>query len=142
MYKHWLLIQLRIRNQEGLRYTFVFRTLKGNHMKRKFICLIAASILTASLFMAPEALAKKWTVTERIQKLSQEIETGRKANELTSKQVESLKVMVANINGKIEKMQAKNGGKLSIPDTKKLHDEMTDISVKMLKMRLDNVYEN
>jgi hypothetical protein len=50
--------------------------------------------------------------------------------------------MVGDINAKIDKMQAKNGGKLSVPDTKKLHDDMTDISCKMLKMRLDNVYSN
>lgn len=104
------------------------------------LCLLAMAF-NQVVFM-PEALAKKWTVTERIEKLSAEIDTGRKANELTVKQMDTLKDMITSMKARMEKMKEKNGGKLSVPDTKKLHDDMTDISVKMLKMRLDNVYSD
>ncbi len=89
-----------------------------------------------------QAEAKKWTVTQRVEKLSAEIDEGRKANELTVKQVDQLKGMISSIKEKMAKMKEKNGDKLSVPDTKKLHDDMTEISVKMLRMRLDNVYSD
>jgi hypothetical protein len=50
--------------------------------------------------------------------------------------------MISSIKEKMAKMKEKNGDKLSVPDTKKLHDDMTEISVKMLRMRLDNVYSD
>lgn len=102
--------------------------------------LMSAVFLTTYLLTPPEAVAKKWTVTERIQKLSKEIDEGRAANELTSKQVEALKNSIDDIKTKMEKMKEKNGGKISVPDTKKLHDEMTALSVKIYKQRMDNVY--
>lgn len=111
-------------------------------MTGAFIKTTAAALIFAAVFLAAPAFAKKWTVTERVEKLSKEIDEGRKANELTVKQETGLKEMIAGIKAKMEKMKAKNGGKLSVPDTKKLHDDMTDISVKMLKMRLDNVYSD
>lgn len=95
----------------------------------------------SSLF-SPSVDAKRWTVTQRIEALSKEIEEGRKANELTAKQVESLKKFVADIQAKMDKMKAKNGGKLSIPDTKKLHDDMTDLSTKIYRQRMENVYSD
>lgn len=111
--------------------------------KEPVTVLMIASLLSLSFALAQlPCLAKKWTVTERIEKLSSDIDAGRKANELTVKQVDTLKKMVADINEKIEKMKAKNGGKLSVPDTKKLHDQMTGLSVKLLKMQLDNVYSD
>ncbi len=109
-------------------------------MKRTLSLTIACSIALVSFLMPTEVLAKKWTVTQRIEKLSKEIDEGRKANELTTKQVDALKKMVVDITGKMDKMKVKNGGKLSIPDTKKLHDEITDLSVKIYKQRLENVY--
>ena len=104
--------------------------------------VIASMLALVSFIPSLPAEAKKWTVTERIGKLSNEIDEGVKANELTSKQVEGLKKMVATIKEKMEKMKAKNDGKLSIPDTKKLQDEMTDLSVKIHRQRLDNVYSD
>lgn len=92
------------------------------------------------MFFSCPAEAKKWTVTERLQKLSSEIDEGRRANELTVKQVESLKTSILSLKDKMEKMKSRNGNKLSLPDTKKLHGDMTDLSVKILRMRLENVY--
>jgi hypothetical protein len=129
-------------SQNTVLYSFAPRDERNPQMKKKLAIALATTIVFASMFTSPAAFAKRWTVTERLQKLSQEIDAGRKANELTVKQQDNLKKMVGDINAKIDKMQAKNGGKLSVPDTKKLHDDMTDISCKMLKMRLDNVYSN
>lgn len=102
-----------------------------------------AIVLSCSFVICSQpALAKRWTVTQRIEKLSAEIDEGRKANELTTKQVESLKKDIAAIKERIAKMKAKNGDKLSLPDTKKLQDDMTDLSVKIVRTRLNNVYSD
>ena len=110
---------------------------------RVLLAVTVTAMLSLTLILAPQAaMAKRWTVTQRIEKLSAEIDEGRKSNELTVKQVETLKKSVADIKEKMDKMKAKNGDKLSVPDTKKLHDDMTDLSVKTLRMRLDNVYSD
>ncbi len=99
--------------------------------------LIATFALGSSL--AP-ALAKKWTVTERMDKLTAEVKEGRKANELTDKQVENLNKDMAAVKAKIETMKAKNAGQLSVPDTRKVHQMLNDISVNTLRFRLENIY--
>lgn len=104
--------------------------------------LVSASLFLAAYFTPLSAEAKKWTVTQRIEKLSKEIDEGRTANELTAKQVDSLKKTVDDIKAKMEKMKDKNGGKISVPDTKTLHDDMTALSVKIYKQRMDNVYSD
>lgn len=110
--------------------------------KALFSVVCFMTIMMMQFVFIGQAEAKKWTVTQRVEKLSAEIDQGRKANELTVKQVEQLKGMCSDITERMAKMKEKNGNKLSVPDTKKLHDDMTDISVKMLKMRLDNVYSD
>lgn len=110
-------------------------------MKSK-TAMAVAGLLTIFLVCSPLAAdAKKWTVTQRLEKLSKEIDEGRTGNELTTKQVEDLKKEVADIKERMEKMKSKNGGKLSIPDTNKVHKELNDLSVKTLRLRLDNVYK-
>lgn len=113
-------------------------------MRKTALTTAALAIMLSCSFIvgSQPAFAKKWTVTQRIEKLSADINEGRKANELTLKQVESLKKDVADIQERMAKMKAKNGDKLSIPDTKKLHDDMTELSVKILRMRLNNVYSD
>ena len=113
-------------------------------MKTKQLSVgIISSMLAGAFLLAPlPTLAKKWTVTERIEKLSKEIDEGRTANELTTRQVETLKTMVTNVTERMDKMKVRNGGKLSVPDTKKLHDDMTNLSVKIYRQRLDNVYSD
>ena len=92
-----------------------------------------------STFCLP-ASAKKWTVSKRLEKLSEQIQRGDKANELTADQVAALKKTVIDIKSRIEKMKEKNGGKLGLKDRKKLHRTLNDLSVKVLRYRLDNVY--
>lgn len=108
----------------------------------KTTAFLLSALLVGCMCCTTPALAKKWTVTERIQKLSGQIDEGRKANELTTKQVDNLKGMVTDLQQKMDKMKEKNGGKLSVPDTKKLHDDMTDLSVKIYRQRLENVYSD
>lgn len=111
--------------------------------KTALVTALLAIVLSCSFVISSQpAFAKRWTVTQRIEKLNSEIDEGRKANELTTKQVETLKKDVADIKERIAKMKAKNGEKLSVPDTKKLHDDMTDLSVKIVRMRLNNVYSD
>lgn len=109
--------------------------------KTAVLGLTLAVLVSSALSMTP-AFAKKWTVTERITKLSKEIDEGRQANELTTSQVDALKKSVETLKEKMEKMKNKNGGKLSLPDTRKLHDEMTNLSVKIYRQRLENVYKD
>ncbi len=107
-------------------------------MKAATALVVTLSVLLACSLPCD---AKKWTVTERLVKLSKEIDEGRTGNELTTKQVEDLKKEVQDIKDRMEKMKTKNAGKLSIPDTNKVHKELNDLSVKTLKLRLDNVYK-
>jgi septal ring factor EnvC (AmiA/AmiB activator) len=110
--------------------------------KRKTTLTLAA-ILSLILACSPllPSEAKKWTVTQRLEKISKEIDEGRVANELTVKQVDSLKNEISDIKNRMETMKTKNANKLSIPDTNKIHKELNDISVRTLKLRLENVYE-
>ncbi|HEY9869122.1 MAG TPA: hypothetical protein V6D08_08140 [Candidatus Obscuribacterales bacterium] len=84
--------------------------------------------------------AKKWTVTDRLEKLSSEVDEGRQAVELTDKQQADLKKQIADIKESIEKMKARNNGQLSIPDERNIHRKLNDLSVKILRLRLENVY--
>lgn len=108
---------------------------------RNKTALALAGLLLVSLTFSQPADAKKWTVTERLVKISKEIDEGRTANELTVSQTTDLKDEIAKIKERMEKMKEKNGGKLSIPDTNKVHKELNDLSVKTLRLRLDNVYK-
>ena len=102
--------------------------------------LLSLAISMAMFSLPPEAIAKKLTVTERLTKLSKQIDIGDKANELTASQTATLKKEVIDIKAKIDKLKEKNGGKLGLKDRKKIHKELNDLSVKILRNRLENVY--
>ena len=104
--------------------------------------LFLSLAVALSMFSLPsDAAPTKWTVTKRLEKLSEQIEIGNKGNELTADQVATLKKTVIDIKARIDKMKAKNGGKLGLKDRKKVHREINDLSVKILRFRLDNVYQ-
>ena len=102
--------------------------------------LLSLAVSMAMVSMPQSAIAKKFTVTERLTRLSKQIAIGDKGNELTASQTASLKKQVIDIKAKIDKLKAKNGGKLGLKDRKKIHKNLNDLSVKILKYRLDNVY--
>lgn len=116
----------------------------GRPMKRA-VSLALSICMVSGLFFAvcdQPAMAKKWTVSERIERLSKEIDKGKESGELTTKQIESLNKQMGKVKAKIEKMKASNEGKLSYPDVSKLHKELNGISARIHKQRLDNVYAN
>jgi len=103
---------------------------------------LLSSIIAINLALAPlPSLAKKWTVAERIDKVSKAIDKGRDDNELTTKQLQSLKSEMSDIKSKFEKVKGKNAtGKISLEDRRKLHKDLNELCVKLLRYRLDNVY--
>jgi peptidoglycan hydrolase CwlO-like protein len=105
---------------------------------------IAASLLVASTLLlaaaSPAAEAKKWTVTDRLEKLSAEIDEGKQSVELTDPQIESLKKQVDTIKNNMDKAKTRNNGQISVPDERKLHRQLNDLSVRVMKLRLENVY--
>jgi hypothetical protein len=51
-----------------------------------------------------------------------------------------LKKQIADIKESMEKMKARNNGQLSVPDERNIHRKLNDLSVKILRLRLENVY--
>jgi hypothetical protein len=109
----------------------------------RFLLSSMTVLLFISVFgiFAPSAeAARRFTVSERIEMLSKSIERGRNENELTTKQEISMRDQLAGIKDKIEKLKEKNSGKLSLTDARKIHKDINNLSVQLLRARLDNVY--
>lgn len=109
-------------------------------MRKKSLTLVSGLLILAFSSSIEACHAKKWTVTKRIEELSKQIDSGRQANELTTKETADLKKTVLDIQTRMEKMKEKNDGKLGLEDRKKLHKQINELSVKLLRLRLDNVY--
>ena len=105
-------------------------------MTRKTTLTLAAALafLLATSPLLPSE-AKKWTVTQRLEKISKEIDEGRAGNELTVKQVESLKKEVADIKDRMEAMKTKNADKLSIPEHSAAADAAEEVGSGMCQCR-------
>ncbi len=97
-------------------------------------------VLALSLLCSLPSYARKWTIPERLDNLSLAIDKSKDVNELTNKQVDELKVLLSEVKTKAEEMKSKNGGKLNDDDTRRVNKEINAVSVKLLKYRLDNVY--
>jgi hypothetical protein len=103
---------------------------------------VVASILATAFILngavAPGiAAARKWTVTERQEALSKDIDAAFKSNQLTLKERDDLKSQHQKISDRISSMQKKNGGKLSYDDNRKLEKDLNGLSVKLQKKILD-----
>lgn len=109
---------------------------------RQLITSGLALSLCASIFCGAsgDAAPRKWTVDKRLNALSREVDEGRRANSLKTDQVEDFKHEIADLRNDIAEKQRENNGRLTIPDRKHLHGEITDLSVKIFKTRLTNVY--
>jgi hypothetical protein len=81
--------------------------------------------------------AKKWTVTQRQQRLSGEINSAFKANQLTLEESESLRRECDKVTEQEQKMKEKNGGKLSYSDDTQLERNLNKISNKLHKKMLE-----
>jgi hypothetical protein len=109
-------------------------------MKVQIIAImIAATVLggigTTPVTAAPKA-KKVYTVTDRQVELRKKADAAFKHNELTEKQVTSINGDLDDINGDIEKMKSKNGGKLSYKDEGKIEKRLNKISLTLTKWEL------
>lgn len=98
---------------------------------------LALSIIIALASLAPAAIAKKWTITERQAKLSSQIETAFKANQLTLKEAEGLRHDAGKVSEKEIKMKEKNAGRLSYTDETELERDLNKLSLKIHKKVLE-----
>lgn len=101
-------------------------------------CALALSsmLVVGCLFISP-ADAKKWTVTQRQQALSHEVDKAYRANQLTLKEADGLKKDISKVANREQKMRSKNGGKLSYEDNTDLEKDLNSISVKLQKRQLE-----
>jgi len=106
-------------------------------MNIKVCALALSSILAVASLIAIPAEAKKWTVTQRQQALSAEIDRALRGNQLTLKEADGLKRDIIKITNKEQKMRTKNGGKLSYEDDTELEKELNSVSVKLQKKQLE-----
>ncbi|MBX9687183.1 MAG: hypothetical protein K2X27_10805 [Candidatus Obscuribacterales bacterium] len=108
-------------------------------MKSTLIALIALGLVCGAFANPDAAIAKgkKWTITERQEELSKQVDKGEKSNELTKKEADKLREKLLDVNSRIDKMKLKNGGKLSYKDEGKIEKELNDISIDIQKKELD-----
>jgi hypothetical protein len=93
--------------------------------------------LAGGLLLAPAAEAKRtYTITNRITTLTSKVNAGQKSGELTLKEADNLRDKLADVNSRISKFQAKNGGKLSYADENKIEKDLNDVSLKLSKKEL------
>lgn len=108
-------------------------------MTHKRLFAFGSAILLAAAFglSSRQAEAKKpVTVTEREERLKQEINQGQKSGDLTLKESEDLRNQEAKIEAKQLKMKAKNGGKLSYDNENTLEKDLNKLSLKIQKLKL------
>jgi hypothetical protein len=106
-------------------------------MSKKTFALTLCSVLAITNLLITPADAKKWTVTQRQEKLSSEVDAAYKANQLTLQEADGLKQDSMKISQKEEKMKVKNGGKLSYPDENQLEKDLNKLSLKLHKKVLE-----
>ncbi len=106
-------------------------------IRRTSLSLTLALLSGATaLIHPPAAQAKKWTITQRQDRLKKEIAGGLKSGDLTQKEASSLTDEETNIEAKEVKMKEKNGGKLSVPDQNKLEGMLNKLSLRIQKLKL------
>jgi hypothetical protein len=107
-------------------------------MKLRVIALAAGCLVSMTTLASnfPAEAAKHYTITQRQEMLNKEVSAGLKANELTLKEANKLKDRLTDVRNRIEKMKAKNAGKLSYKDEGKVEKDLNAISVDMQKEKL------
>lgn len=106
-------------------------------MSNKKVALMLCSVLALASLSIGSVEAKKWTVTQRQERLSSEIDSAYRANQLTLKEADKLKGEVLRIAEREQKMKVKNGGKLSYENTNDLEKDLNSLSVKLHKKVLE-----
>jgi hypothetical protein len=107
-------------------------------MKRDFRTSVGLIALAVSciIVQALPSQARKWTVTQRQNKLEAEINAGQKSGDLTFKQANNFRNDLANVLDREAKMEANNNGRLSDVDQNKIEKELNGISVNIQKKKL------
>jgi len=124
-----------------LSVNFLFFVFGGLFMNRTFVkhlslCLVLAAGFSAAV-SAPGAEAKtKYTITKRVSALTYKVNAGQKSGELTMKEADDLRNKLADVNSKIDKCKANNGGKLSYADENNIEKDLNKISLKAEKKEL------
>jgi hypothetical protein len=105
---------------------------------KNVVAFVLATAFMLNGAVAPGmAASKNWTVTERQEALSKDIDKAYKANQLTLKERDDLKSQHQKISDRMSSMQKKNGGKLSYDDNRKLEKDFNGLSVKLQKKILE-----
>jgi hypothetical protein len=107
-------------------------------MKVRIYLLFVLTIAAITLFQLDEAIAKSrhWTITDRQVALSSKVTAGEKSNELTKKEADKFRSRLQDVDERINKAKAKNGGKLSYKDQGKIESALNDISIDLQKKQL------
>jgi hypothetical protein len=113
-----------------------FFSIQGDSMKYKK-AVVAALSLALLLVGVNGVEAKKWTITQRQEALSSEINKGQKSGDLTLKEADALRGEASGISEKIEKMKSNNGGKLSYADENKVEKSLNKLSQRIQKLQLE-----
>jgi hypothetical protein len=113
--------------------------MRGIMKSKLFSILLAATIFGG--IAAPTAVTaapkkKVYTITDRQVELRSKVDAAFKHNELTLKQADGLRGDLDDINGDIEKMKSKNGGKLSYKDEGKVEKRLNKVSLSLTKWEL------
>jgi len=102
--------------------------------KQAAIVSLVLALLVGGLNCAE---AKKWTITQRQEALSSEINKGQKSGDLTLKEADGLRDEASGISEKIEKMKSNNGGKLSYADENKIEKALNKLSQRIQAKQLE-----
>ncbi|HEY9775398.1 MAG TPA: hypothetical protein V6C81_16650 [Planktothrix sp.] len=100
---------------------------------------ISVALLTAALavgVLVPNAALAKLTISQRINVENGRIRKFEKSGELTKKEADGLRDDMADIDSKIAKSKAKNGGKLSYKDQGKIDESLNKVTLKITKLQL------
>ncbi len=101
------------------------------------LILAAVSWLGLATFAQPVDAKRHWTITQRQAALTQEVDAGQRANELTLKEANGFRDRLAGVTSDIAKDKAKNAGKLSYKDEGKIEKSLNSISVDIQKKKLE-----
>jgi peptidoglycan hydrolase CwlO-like protein len=118
-----------------------------NRALAKHLCLsllIASTVGVSSIVgtatpaeAAKTKVAKKVTITDRMQDLSGQIDAGQKANELTLDEATDLRKKMDKIKAKVDKCESKNGGTLTYADQNSIEKDLNKVSTKIFSKKLD-----
>lgn len=107
--------------------------------------LVTALVVLSVLQIAPqssEARARRYTITQRHEILAAKINRMEKAGELTLKEARDLRDDNRDVWQKVNRMKARNGGKLSYKNIAEVEKDLNRISNRIHKKALEKRVED